>query len=79
MDFGGFNSHAAHHLFPKIPHTLYTEVTPYIQKYAARYNLPYHQLSMLAAIRSHFLYLKKLGAPMPEKKIDIAASQYTNN
>jgi hypothetical protein len=30
--FGGFNSHAAHHLFPGLPHTVYTIITPAIKK-----------------------------------------------
>lgn len=59
--FGGFNSHSAHHLFPHIKHTLYTQITPFIQQKAKQYNLPYHELSILKAIQSHFLFLKKLG------------------
>lgn len=59
--FGGFNSHAAHHLFPKLPHTLYTIITPEIQKAAAKFSMPYNELSIINAIHSHFQYLKKLG------------------
>lgn len=59
--FGGFNSHAAHHLFPKIPHTLYTYITPAIQETAIKYSMPYNQLSIMKALRSHFQYLKDLG------------------
>ena len=60
--FGGFNSHAAHHLFPKIPHTLYTVITPEIQEMAIKFSMPYNELSIINAIHSHFKYLKKLGS-----------------
>ena len=59
--FGGFNSHTAHHLFPNLPHTLYTHITPLIKEKAANHNLPYHQKSIFGAIASHFNYLKMLG------------------
>jgi len=29
---GGFNSHAAHHLYPKLPNTLYPYITLLIQQ-----------------------------------------------
>ena len=59
--FGGFNSHSAHHLFPNVKHTLYTQITPCIQRKAKEYQLPYHELSIIKAIESHYLFLKKLG------------------
>lgn len=60
--FGGFNSHSAHHLFPNVKHTLYTQITPCIQRVTNKYDLPYNQLNIIKAIKSHFLFLKKLGA-----------------
>jgi len=59
--FGGFNSHAAHHLFPNLPHTCYTIITPLIKQKAIQYEYPYNELSILKAIKSHFKYLKSLG------------------
>lgn len=59
--FGGFNSHAAHHLFPNLPHTLYTYITPAIQKTAMKFSMPYNQLPIMKAVKSHFKYLKNLG------------------
>lgn len=59
--FGGFNSHTAHHLFPDLQHTLYTHITPLIKEKAKKYNLPYNEKSIPKAIKSHFLYLQKLG------------------
>ncbi|MGH1519278.1 fatty acid desaturase family protein [Chryseobacterium sp. JK1] len=58
--FGGFNSHAAHHLFPGLPHTLYTIITPAIKKAAVRNNFPYHEKSIAEAVISHYQYLWKL-------------------
>lgn len=58
--FGGFNSHAAHHLFPGLPHTVYTLITPAIKKAAARNSFPYHEKSIVNAVVSHYRYLKKL-------------------
>lgn len=58
--FGGFNSHAAHHLFPGLPHTVYTIITPAIRKAAARNNFPYHEKSIADAVISHYQYLKQL-------------------
>jgi linoleoyl-CoA desaturase len=60
--FGGFNSHTAHHLFPNLPHSLYTNITPLIKQKAAIYHLPYNEKTISQAIKSHFRYLKKLGA-----------------
>jgi linoleoyl-CoA desaturase len=60
--FGGFNSHTAHHLFPNLQHTLYTHITPLIREKAMKHQLPYNEKSIPSAIRSHFGYLKKLGA-----------------
>ena len=59
--FGGFNSHAAHHLFPTLPHTIYPKVTPIIVDKALNYNYKYNVLTLWDAIASHFRYLKKLG------------------
>jgi len=59
--FGGFNSHTAHHLFPHLPHTVYTTVSPAIKKIALKHNLPYHEKSIPEAIASHYRYLQLLG------------------
>jgi linoleoyl-CoA desaturase len=61
MLFGGFNAHTAHHLFPNLPHTLYSKITPFIRRLAQKHNLPYHEKTIPAAIKSHFSYLRKLG------------------
>jgi len=59
--FGGFNSHSAHHLYETFPHTLYTLITPAIKKTALEFNYPYHELTIVKAIQSHYAYLNKMG------------------
>ncbi len=58
---GGFNAHAAHHLFPKMPHTLNRHITFVIQRVAAEHHMPYHSKSFVGALRSHYAYLKLMG------------------
>ncbi|MBC8046638.1 MAG: acyl-CoA desaturase [Fimbriimonadaceae bacterium] len=59
--FGGFNAHAAHHLFPHMPHTMYAYISPIIKKTAKEFNYPYNELPMWKAIISHYKYLKVIG------------------
>lgn len=59
--FGGFNAHAAHHLFPNVPHSLYPKITPFIQKAASKFNYDYHNMNLLKAVKSHYTYLRLLG------------------
>ena len=63
--FGGFNSHAAHHLFPHLPHTAYVRVTRVIKKLTASYGYPYNELPIPKAIASHYRFLKKIGTAQP--------------
>ena len=58
---GGFNAHAAHHLYPKLPHTIYPEIARLIEQKAKEFNMPYNKLSLPQAIRSHYRYLKVMG------------------
>jgi linoleoyl-CoA desaturase len=58
---GGFNAHAAHHLYPRLPHTIYPVLSKYIKRKAEEFKVPYHHLSLAKAIRSHYRYLKVMG------------------
>ena len=60
--FGGFNAHAAHHLFPSYPHTVYFDISPVIQDMAKKYGYKYNVLPWWKAIASHFKYLHKMGS-----------------
>ncbi|MEM6717983.1 MAG: acyl-CoA desaturase [Bacteroidota bacterium] len=60
--FGGFNHHVAHHLFPKVSHIHYPNITPIIKQLASKYNLPYrHESNIFQAYLSHFHLLKNNG------------------
>jgi linoleoyl-CoA desaturase len=59
--FGGFNSHSAHHLFPKLPHTTYHLISPTIKSLATKHKLPYNEMNIIEAVISHYQYLKRLG------------------
>jgi linoleoyl-CoA desaturase len=58
---GGFNAHAAHHLFPKLPHTIYPDISPLIEQKTKEFQMPYNKLTLLQSIRSHYRYLKMMG------------------
>ena len=63
---GGFNAHAAHHLYPKLPHTVYPEISELIANKAKEFNIRYNRLSLLQAIRSHYQYLRMMGTSSRE-------------
>lgn len=60
---GGFNAHAAHHLYPKLPHTVYPEISAIIEQEARLFKAPYHKSGLFESIRSHYRYLKHMGNP----------------
>lgn len=64
---GGFNAHAAHHLFPKLPHTVYRHITFVIQRTAAEFKVPYHSKTFISALQSHYAYLKHMGKYVESK------------
>jgi linoleoyl-CoA desaturase len=59
---GGLNYQVEHHLFPRISHIHYPELSKIVQEmcrnYGVRYN--YHQ-TVLQAVRSHVVHLKHVG------------------
>lgn len=59
---GGLNMQVEHHLFPKICHIHYPELSVIVRQTAADFNLPYHEnKTFFSAIKSHYYFLKKLG------------------
>lgn len=59
---GGLNYQVEHHLFPRISHVHYPEISPIVEETCKKYNLPYNVNStMTAAIASHFRMMKSLG------------------
>jgi linoleoyl-CoA desaturase len=59
---GGLNLQVEHHLFPKICHVHYRRLSAIVRQTAQEFNLPYHvNRSFFSALRSHYLFLKRLG------------------
>lgn len=55
---GGLNTHLAHHLFPKLCHCHYLDVTRIIKEHCAEHGVNYQHYSLGDAIISHFNFLK---------------------
>jgi linoleoyl-CoA desaturase len=63
---GGLNMQIEHHLFPKICHVHYRKISEIVKNTAAEFELPYHvNKSFFGALRSHYIFLKRLGKPIP--------------
>lgn len=60
---GGFNCHAAHHLFPDVCHIHYVAISRIIRATAEEVGVRYNALSYPAALRSHFRFLRRMGRP----------------
>ncbi len=59
---GGLNFQVEHHLFPRISHIHYPELSKIVEEKCKEYQLPYHSIpTMQEAIASHFRMLKQLG------------------
>ena len=58
---GGFNAHAAHHLFPQICHVHYPGISRIIRQTAFEYGLPYTAVRFGQALRLHQQLLYRLG------------------
>ena len=58
---GGLNYQIEHHLFPKVSHTHYPEMSTILQHTAKEFGLPYHDYpTYVSALKSHFRTLKRL-------------------
>ena len=55
---GGLNTHLAHHLFPKICHCHYYDITKIIKEHCRENDVHYPHHSFQAAVISHFRFLK---------------------
>lgn len=61
---GGINLHVVHHLFPKICHVHYKNISPIIKDVVIRHGYIYREIpTFWAALKSHFLLLKSLSRP----------------
>lgn len=59
---GGLNFQIEHHLFPRVSHIHYPQISRFVKETCAEYSVVYHEhSSMLKAFLSHLFYLRKLG------------------
>ncbi len=59
---GGLNFQVEHHLFPRISHVHYPEISKIVEAKCKEYNIQYHTMpTMIAAIGSHYRFMKMLG------------------
>ena len=78
---GGINLHVAHHLFPRICHVHYKDISPVIKNVAEKHGLTYREIpGLFGALKSHFMLLKQLGEmPVPVvAKQEKPASSFVN-
>jgi linoleoyl-CoA desaturase len=61
---GGLNFQIEHHLFPRISHTYYPEISGIVCRTAHEYGLPYNcSDTFFAAVVSHFRLVRRLASP----------------
>jgi len=61
---GGLNFQVEHHLFPRICHVRYPDVSRVVERMCRRAGVPYRaNKSFTAAIRSHYRWVKRMGRP----------------
>jgi linoleoyl-CoA desaturase len=59
---GGLNYQVEHHLFPRISHIHYPEISKIVKEKCEQFNLPYHSFPTLTkAVVSHVKTMKQLG------------------
>lgn len=59
---GGLNFQVEHHLFPKVSHVHYPELSPIVERVCQQYNVEYNYYpTMNEAIASHFKVMRDLG------------------
>ena len=59
---GGLNYQVEHHLFPKVSHIHYPEISKIVIAKCKEFNLPYNRYATLSeAVASHFRVMKRLG------------------
>jgi linoleoyl-CoA desaturase len=59
---GGLNYQVEHHLFPRISHIHYPQISKIVKEHCNRFGLPYHSFPTVAkAVASHIRTMKHLG------------------
>lgn len=63
---GGLNYQIEHHLFPKVCHLHYPAISKIVREVCEEQGIEYRvHPSMLAALRAHIVYLKRVGSQQP--------------
>lgn len=61
---GGLNYQVEHHLFPRISHVHYPELSKIVEEKCKEHKLPYNSIAtMRAAVASHFRMMRQMGQP----------------
>jgi fatty acid desaturase len=63
--FGGLNLHSAHHLFPGVPHRQLRRGHAALRAFCAKRGLPYHELTLSAAVVAVTRHLAAVAASRP--------------
>ncbi|HLT72072.1 MAG TPA: acyl-CoA desaturase [Cyclobacteriaceae bacterium] len=59
---GGLNFQVEHHLFPRISHIHYPQISRFVKETCQKYGVVYHEHStLLQALISHLVHLRRLG------------------
>ena len=58
---GGLNSHVAHHLFPRVSHAHYRQISEAIARLATQHGVDYHCTDLPGMIAGHFRHLRRMG------------------
>lgn len=62
---GGLNFQIEHHLFPKVSHIHYPQISRIVRETCKEFNIAYLEYtSMAKALASHLLYLRKMGTAL---------------
>jgi linoleoyl-CoA desaturase len=75
---GGLNHQIEHHLYARLPHTLYGRIAVIVEQEAARHGIRYlHHPTFRQAIRAHNSFLKEMGRsdPKPARVAEPRAAQ----
>lgn len=71
---GGLNSQIEHHLFPKVCHIHYREISLIVKQTALEFNLPYiENETFFGALQSHFTTLKRFGKKASRAGVQVRA------
>jgi len=59
---GGLNFQVEHHLFPKVSHIHYPQISKFVRETCEQFNVRYIEYpTLLSAVRSHVMFLKQSG------------------